>query len=248
VRAIGWLLIALVLVEPWIGVVLWRRFRRDLAANPGARLRLYRRILALEWSYALAVVATVAGQPHPAAALGLVAPSLAGGSAALRSSLVGLVVGLSLALIAPVLTARGRAFVRSAAGEAGALLPANGRERAWFVAVALTAGVCEELLYRGFLFFFLARFVPSATVAVIVSAVVFGAAHAYQGRGGVVATALLGACLGGLYVWTGSLWPPIALHALIDLRATLLSPPAAPTAAVASATSAEAAASDRAAT
>ena len=243
--AIGWLLIALVLAEPWIGVVLWRRFRRDLAAHGDARLRLYRRILVLEWSYALVVGVTVAGQPHPSAALGLVAPSLAGGSLALRSSLVGLVVGVSLALIAPVLTARGRAFVRSAAGEAGALLPANGRERGCFVAVALTAGVCEELLYRGFLFFWIERFTPSPTVAVIASAVVFGAAHAYQGRGGVVGTALLGAGLGGLYVWTGSLWPPIALHALIDLRATLLSPPAALTG---PSTSAEAAASDRAAT
>ena len=130
--------------------------------------------------------------------------------------------------------------MRRALGDAAALLPTSARERWLFAGVALTAGLCEELLYRGFLFFWIGRFTPHALVAVIVSAVLFGAAHAYQGPGGVVGTALLGAGLGGLYLATGSLWPPIAVHALIDLRALVLSPPAGTP-------SAAAAASDRAA-
>jgi membrane protease YdiL (CAAX protease family) len=242
--AIGWLLVGIVVVEPWIGVRLWRRFRSELGARADARLRLYRRILTMEWVYAALVVATVASLPRPWIALGLVAPSLARGSEALRTSLMGLVVGVSIGLLLPVVTARGRAFVERAMGDASALLPGNGGERAWFVAVAITAGICEELLYRGFLFFWIARFTPSATVAVVASALVFGAAHIYQGRAGLIGTTVLGAGLGGLYVWTGSLWPSIVLHALIDLRAALLTAPATSR----SAPSAAAAASDRAAT
>jgi len=244
VLAIGWLLVAIIVVEPWIGARLWRRFRSELATRADARLRLYRRILTMEWAYAALVVATVAALPRPWTALGLVAPSLAGASETVRSSLVGLVVGATIGIVLPVLTARGRAFIERAMGEAGALLPGNGGERAWFVAVAITAGICEELLYRGFLFFWIARFTPSTTAAVVVSALVFGAAHVYQGRVGLVGTTVLGAGLGGLYVWTGSLWPSIVVHALIDLRAALLTAPATSR----SAPSAAAAGSDRAAT
>jgi uncharacterized protein len=239
--AIGWLLIAIVLVEPLIGRWFWRHFRRELGARADARLRLYRRTLALEWGYAALVVATVARLPRPRGALGLVAPSLAGLSGAVAPALVGCVVGLSAALFVPVMTARGREFMQRALGEAGALLPANGRERIWFVALGLSAGFCEELLYRGFLIFWIERFWPSAIGALVVSTLLFGVAHLYQGARGVVGTTLLGAALGGLYVATGSLWPSIALHALIDLRAALLSPPA-------ESPSVAAAASDRAAT
>ena len=239
--AIGWLLVASILTEPWLGVVLWRTFRRELGVRDDARVRLYGRIVAIEWSYACLVVASVAGLLHPWATLGFVRPTLAAAPPAVRASLVGIVCGLTLGLLAPVAFARGRAFLRRALGEAGALLPASRRERLYFIAVALSAGVCEELLYRGFLFYWIGRFTPYAWVAVVASAIVFGAAPAYQGPGGVVGTSLLGAGLGAIYLYTGSLWPPIALHALIDLRATLISPSPA------GSPSAAGAASDRAA-
>ncbi|RMH16990.1 MAG: CPBP family intramembrane metalloprotease, partial [Gemmatimonadetes bacterium] len=45
----------------------------------------------------------------------------------------------------------------------------------------------------------------------------FGALHAYQGSVGVARTGLLGAGLAGAVVVSGSLWPAIVAHTLIDL-------------------------------
>jgi membrane protease YdiL (CAAX protease family) len=53
----------------------------------------------------------------------------------------------------------------------------------------------------------------------VVSSAVFGLAHAGQGVRGVLATAMVGLLLGGLFLASGSLLLPILLHTLIDLRA-----------------------------
>ena len=54
-------------------------------------------------------------------------------------------------------------------------------------------------------------------LALLVNAIVFGLAHAYQGIAGVVDTALAGLVLGGLYLLTGrNLWLPILTHGIID--------------------------------
>ena len=49
----------------------------------------------------------------------------------------------------------------------------------------------------------------------------FGLAHWYQGRLGMLATGVLGAVLTQLYLTTGSLLLPMVLHVLIDLRLLL---------------------------
>jgi uncharacterized protein len=54
------------------------------------------------------------------------------------------------------------------------------------------------------------------------SLAIFGIAHAYQGWSGVIRTGIFGA-LYTLAVWGfGSLWPAIALHALVDLGAGVI--------------------------
>jgi membrane protease YdiL (CAAX protease family) len=101
------------------------------------------------------------------------------------------------------------------------ILPHSRREMLHFSAVALTAGICEEVLYRGFLIWYLALLVP-LPVAVGVAALLFGMAHAYQGARGVIQTGLVGLGLAVLYVLSGSLWLPMALHAFVDLNSGLL--------------------------
>jgi uncharacterized protein len=84
--------------------------------------------------------------------------------------------------------------------------------------------VCEEWLYRGF---FLAVVSAPAgglptVLLVVVAAVAFGLAHAYQGPAGIVATGLLGGVMAAVYLQTGSLLLPVLLHAVIDLRFLLV--------------------------
>jgi membrane protease YdiL (CAAX protease family) len=105
-----------------------------------------------------------------------------------------------------------------------AVLPRTAGERRLFTVVGVTAGVCEEWLYRGFFIAVVAAIgggLPSG-VLVLGAAVAFGLAHAYQGRTGIVSTGLLGGGMAAMYLQTGSLLLPVVLHALIDLRFLLV--------------------------
>jgi len=82
--------------------------------------------------------------------------------------------------------------------------------------VAPTAAFCEELLYRGFLFRQLLEWTDSVPWALIISSLGFGLAHAYQGVHGMARTALLGALLAVPLIRTGSLYPSMAAHFVID--------------------------------
>lgn len=100
------------------------------------------------------------------------------------------------------------------------LLPQTRRERALFVGVSLTAGICEEFIYRGFLLSALQYSTP-LPVALVLSSGAFGVAHAYQQPLGAVRAALLGALLAVPVLVTGSLLPSMLAHALIDILSGL---------------------------
>jgi uncharacterized protein len=104
------------------------------------------------------------------------------------------------------------------------ILPVTQQERAWFALVSVTAGICEETLYRGFLIRYLANDPSHAGlwIAVAIASISFGLAHGYQGLSGIIGTTLLGAVMAVLFLASGSLWLPMALHAIIDLRILLL--------------------------
>lgn len=96
------------------------------------------------------------------------------------------------------------------------IMPRNGNELARFYGLSVTAGIVEEILWRGLLFWYLGEFMPLWAVAVI-STIGFGLAHAYQGWSQVPAITLVGAVFAGIYLLTGSVWLPIILHAAVDI-------------------------------
>lgn len=100
------------------------------------------------------------------------------------------------------------------------LFPTNRRERRWWILVALTAGICEEILFRGFLLHYLytSLWALSLTAALLLSSVIFGLQHLYQKAAGAVASAVVGVIFGLLFLLTGNLLFPIAFHAALDLR------------------------------
>jgi membrane protease YdiL (CAAX protease family) len=64
--------------------------------------------------------------------------------------------------------------------------------------------------------------------ATLVAAAIFGIDHGYQGVAGIIATTVLALVFTILFFATGTLWVPIVVHALIDLRVLLLIPRAQP--------------------
>jgi membrane protease YdiL (CAAX protease family) len=231
----------LVVGEPFVGHVLHRRFEGRLRTDDGARRSFYARLLVLEWGLALlALVVWLAAPGVDAAAVGLRWPWAWPGPAAVAATVVvlGFVVVSTRALRSGALAQEAGRLRRPGEGRHSepavhatlALLPRTTAERRLFTLVGVTAGVCEEWLYRGFFLAVVAAVgggLP-APVLVAVGALAFGLAHAYQGVAGIVTTGVLGGVMAGLYLGTGSLLVPVLLHAVIDLRFLLVPTSALP--------------------
>jgi membrane protease YdiL (CAAX protease family) len=180
---------------------------------PRVRMWLYRQIIAIQWSLAALVVLLWLVFRRPWSAVGL-QPAASWG-------LIGVVAGLLVVVVIAALQQRSagdeaHARVRRRVQHIERMLPHDARELRWFGAVAVTAGVCEELLYRGYLIWYLQHWLPLA-LAVALAAIIFGAGHFYQGPRGMILTACVGAFLAVVYLVSGSLFAPMAIHALMDL-------------------------------
>jgi len=104
------------------------------------------------------------------------------------------------------------------------IFPQSDVEMLPFFALALTAGICEEFLYRGFAMGALLRAGLSAWEAVLISSFLFGLAHLYQGYGGAVGTMFLGGLFGVARIGYHSLVPVFFWHSAVDLIAGLAGP------------------------
>jgi membrane protease YdiL (CAAX protease family) len=104
------------------------------------------------------------------------------------------------------------------------ILPRSTIELLPFLALAITAGLCEEFLYRGFALAVLTRLGSPAWVAVLVSSILFGLAHLYQGRGGFLSTLLIGGVFGVGRIAYNSVVPVIFWHSAVDLVAGVAGP------------------------
>lgn len=109
-----------------------------------------------------------------------------------------------------------RAALRQMAGPLLSVLPHTRADLRWFAGVSLTAGFCEEFLYRGYFIWVFAPWMGWWGAAAL-SLPFFALAHLYQGRSGVLRTAVVGVVFTGVVAVFESLWPAIALHALVDL-------------------------------
>ena len=196
-------------------------YRRLTAADPAdvprVRLWLYRQGIAIQWALAAAPVGLWMWQGRPWHALGVV-PRITWG-------LLGVAVGLAI-VVAYVLVQRGKALedeealarLRRQMRNLERMMPRSDEELRWFNRLAVTAGVCEELLYRGYLTWYLGHWL-ALLPAVVVAGVVFGFGHAYQGPRGIALTTLVGLFMSAIYLLTGSLVASMVFHALMDLHA-----------------------------
>ncbi|HOC01089.1 MAG TPA: type II CAAX endopeptidase family protein [Verrucomicrobiota bacterium] len=186
-----------------------------------SRVRLYRRSMIELWLLTSLVLSWWLWSGRAATAVGLGLPSGWG-------FWIGaiLTIGLAIVLGRQVATVRSSAEARAQvlkqfSGVPGLMVPRDRHERRLWMGLSLTAGLCEEVLYRGFLIWYLMMLLP-AMAAVLLAAIVFGAAHLYLGWGvGVLRATIVGVVLGVAYLVTGTLWVPMALHAIVDVTSGL---------------------------
>src|SRR5436853_102010 len=94
-------------------------------------------------------------------------------------------------------------------------------------AAILAAGFGEEFVYRGYLLTRIARVLgdtPRAWLAaLVVTSIVFGVGHQYQGLSGMITAGLGGFVFGLLYLVTGrNLWVSVIAHGTMDTVGFLL--------------------------
>jgi hypothetical protein len=96
------------------------------------------------------------------------------------------------------------------------MLPQGGLQIAMWIALSITAGICEEAIFRGYFQRQFISFTKNAAAGIVLSAAAFGAAHAYQGLRMVVLIALYGAMFGILAHWRKTVRPGMIAHAWQD--------------------------------
>jgi uncharacterized protein len=102
------------------------------------------------------------------------------------------------------------------------LLPHGRTEILVWMALAVTAGICEEAIYRGYLQRQFMAMTKSAPAGIVLSAILFGAGHLYQGIWFASQIAVLGALAGVLAYWCKSVRPGMIAHAMQDILGGLV--------------------------
>ncbi len=212
------LLVLTVAVLPAVSAVMGAR----LARHPGSLVSRYWQTMARGWLMVALLAVDWRRSGRSFAALGLDVPVGAYG-------LYGLVAIAAAALFLAVMLLNLRVFIKPARYpklreqmREMKILPRTTRELLAFLLVAITAGVWEELLFRGFLIWFLAPY-AGIVGAIAIATLAFGLGHAYQGWRGIPRTGAVGLIFAVAYIASGSLWWVMAAHALLDLYGGLLS-------------------------
>jgi CAAX protease family protein len=218
-----WLIfLVLGILVPWRGRVRLRELLAKPRVSERERISLYLSTIAFQWVAAGAAAWRAWAHGFGLSELGVVSAtsSWAVGIVAI-SGAAGIAVLQWLNLQRLGRTARTPEVLRAIAER---ILPQSRREFGPFLGLAFTAGMCEEFLYRGFAMAAFGRAGLPAWAVVAVTSGLFGLAHLYQGRGGLLGTTLLGLLFGSVRIAYHSLVPVILWHVAVDVIAGIGGP------------------------
>jgi membrane protease YdiL (CAAX protease family) len=232
----------LVFVAPVLGPRRFQRIMKMIALYPARRARLYLFMIAGEWFLVIVVGIIALLSAVPFAAFGLHEPiygwlndldapaytfwlfTLFLIIAMWLLTYVG-VIGTERALNHPEHAAR---LLRQI--KLKEMLPHTELERRLWLLVSISAGVCEEIVFRGFMpWYFLEigsifRLQISFLLALAFSTLIFALIHSYQGWRGIVFAGVIGVICAFIYFITDSLLLAMVYHVLIDARLALTAP------------------------
>ena len=213
-------LFVILLAAPFQAIKGLKLLDAQVLTDRHARLRFYRAAIISQWLLAPAALVATFRDGASLAAAGLALPRMDIETFAIVA--VSSIVILSQSPIVPAVRARMQrsASARRMLYPMRNLLPRTEPERRRWVGVALTAGFCEELLFRGFLFFYLQSYWGTSLYAsIVISTLFFALSHWYQGPANVVRVGIVGLLFAVAYAATDSLFFPVVLHVLLDLGA-----------------------------
>lgn len=210
------ILFLLAVAFPLLGVRDYRLLlRRTSEGDADARVKFYKGVLKFHWPLTIGLLGWWLLSGNSLESIGLVPVAdgrqwvaIGVGAVAILAQVVYLA---TVSRNADKLTA-----IKEQLGEMSNLAPQTPTENRLFDMVSITAGVCEEILYRGLLLSTMVSLVGTWP-AVAITSFIFGLGHMYQGISGITKTGLVGLVLAWLTVSSGSLFIAIVLHAVVDL-------------------------------
>jgi len=142
----------------------------------------------------------------------------------LSTVLLGLLIGSGLSLLSIMLIEPLIEHITKQPHDVSVVAGVRGNWKAllsWLVLNWGPVAFGEEVIYRGFLMSqiikLLGTSLPALLLNVLITSIIFGLSHSYQGRSGPWSTGIIGACLAVIYILSGfNLWLPILVHGVIN--------------------------------
>ncbi|MEK4030080.1 CPBP family intramembrane glutamic endopeptidase [Pseudobacillus sp. FSL P4-0506] len=217
------LLAFLLLIYPFFDV----KYTKSLKEKKDtlSRVRFFKFVIYSEWTIVAAILLMIVMTKITFKDMGITLPQQPHSEA--LGMIFGFLAGLFILLFVLMKIPAYQQRLNKQTADIDYLLPTTKQERRLSIFVAITAGVCEEIIYRGFVIHYLSS-LPidiQPMYIIIISAVIFGFGHIYQGWKGLLLTGFIGFIFARTYLATGSLLFPILLHIVIDMRSFLFVKP-----------------------
>ncbi|HNP19230.1 MAG TPA: CPBP family intramembrane metalloprotease [Fulvivirga sp.] len=100
-------------------------------------------------------------------------------------------------------------------------LPKTKREFNWFIILSISAGICEEIIFRLFLFEYLNENI-GLLIAFVLTNIIFALTHIGMGKQNIISSFILGLLFSAIYYFTDNIWIAILLHIAIDINGGIL--------------------------
>jgi uncharacterized protein len=101
------------------------------------------------------------------------------------------------------------------------IMPTSWQDYQHFIFLAIAAGVCEEIVFRGFLVNYIIEAFETKSynyyLALLIPALIFSVSHIYQGVFAVIKIFSLSLLFGAIFLFSKSLLLVIIIHVLVDL-------------------------------
>jgi membrane protease YdiL (CAAX protease family) len=209
--------IFMVVIVPLISYFTIRRIRMRLP-KPRQKEKIYLAIYAINWIYLFILIQFVTTFKE----LYLVKYPLHLPWWISAAAVIALVWGAASTVMPQLFFRRSeevRKTILSAYKDEAHIFPETCLQRRMMAFVAITVGISEEIIYRGFITNYLhEEWSMPVLLSIVVSAILFGLGHFHQGGGETVSSTVFGLLMSYLYLATGSLLLPILVHILYDMK------------------------------
>jgi uncharacterized protein len=216
------ILLFLGVIAPTLGYFRVRRLLQVPSTTSMERLALYASTIAFQWLIVGTIIWRTAAHQVGPEQLGLVMKD--GELTASVAIVLSLLVLTNQIVSVRKLAANPQQIKGMIVQIALKIFPQGTIERLAFVALVITVAICEEMIYRGFVQGLFQSVGGSVAAGIFGSALFFAAAHAYQGRRGLVSTFIVGLIFATARWGTGNLVAPMCAHFAADLAAGLYAP------------------------